>query len=113
MSGISSSFSCAKIVGGLARVGEALDVLELQINVLSQVRQEGGEIGVLPRLRPRRNPEHLGACDLRPQLGRHLARLRPVLPRDSDQRRVDGLRIELALVILEPRQQLAELVGDE
>ncbi len=101
------------VVRRLAGVRVALDVLELQLDVAAQERQERVVVRVLARLGPRRDREHLRLRDLGAQLGRDLPVLLPVLARDADQLGVDRVRVELLLVRAEPVEELADLVGDE
>ena len=92
---------------------EALDVAALQLDVLAQVREEGGEVVVPPRLDPGVVAARGGARHLDPELGRHAARLLPVAARDADQARVVGVVGQRLLERCEPVEQASDLgVGE-
>jgi hypothetical protein len=84
---------------------EALDVAELQVEVLLQMRQERVEVRVRACLDPDGKRLGGGVSHLAAQLGRHLALLLPVTARDADQARLVRIGIEALLVRLQLLEQ--------
>ena len=97
--------------GGVGEVGrlEALDVAALELHVRPQVREEGGEVVVLPGLDPGVVPAGRRAGHLDAQLRWHAAGLLPVTTRDADQARVVGVVRQRFLERGEPFEQPADL----
>ena len=92
---------------------EAIDVAVGQLEVLLQVRQEGGEVRLLARVDPgrkrhRADPGHLG-----PELRRDALRLLVVAARDPDQAAVVRVEARLFLVVAHLVEQAPDLVVDE
>ena len=97
------------LVGGI----EAGDVSPLQLHVLAQVGQEGGEVVGGAGLDPGMVAARCGAGHLDPQLGGDAAGLRPVAAGDADQAGVVGVVGKRFLEWCEPVEQPTDLgVGE-
>ena len=95
-------------VGQVGRL-EALDVAALELDVRPQVREERGEVVVLPGLDPGVVPAGRRAGHLDAQLGGNAAGLLPVTARDADQARIVGVVRQRFLERSQPLEQAADL----
>jgi hypothetical protein len=100
-------------VVGLVIAFEAVHVAALQLDRALEVGEEEGVVRLLAGLGPDIVRLRRRARDLRSQVGRDTPRLLPVAAGGADQARVVGVVVKLLLVVGEPVEKRADLVGDE